>query len=130
MAASSHLFLALVPAMSLFVDGLGNVRFRRGIGTPKALQCHLDGAPGFEDVGEEPTSRPWLDDPHHPLLGRHVPPGLVPDFPDTLVIPCHQLAKVAPTGFRAYTKRGDNLLVDHGDTWDEARWKVLRMAEL
>jgi hypothetical protein len=77
-----------------------------------------------ESPREEEDARPWLRDRHHPLLGRHVPPVLVPEWPGILVEPSYQLDRVLPTGFKSYTRYHGTIYTDHGATYDRARWNL------
>lgn len=79
--------------------------------------------------GPDPADAPWRHDRHHPMLGRNLPWVRVPDWPDIEVVPAHQLDKVAPTGFRAYTRVGHDVLCDYGVTFEESKYNLRRMVE-
>ncbi len=74
--------------------------------------------------------RPWEEDRHHPLLGRHLPSVLVPDHPEVAVLPSYVKDRVLPSAFKAYTRTLDGtVLCDSAATFEESRWRVLRAAE-
>ena len=76
--------------------------------------------PGATDV-----SRPWLRDRHHPLLGRHLPWTLVPDWPALRVEPGFAMNKTLPTHFKAYTRTRDGQVwADMGETYEEAKYRL------
>lgn len=78
---------------------------------------------GMED------EKPWLKDRHHELLGRSLPFFNTPDFPDDRIIPCYQLNKVLPTGFRAYTRVDNEQVSAWGETHEHARWELNKRIE-
>ena len=81
--------------------------------------------PGRNELTDDPRlSRPWLRDVHHPMLGRHLPRILWPEWPDVRVEPSFVRDRVAPTGFKAYTRRDDVYWADYGLTYEEARWNL------
>lgn len=73
---------------------------------------------------------PFLSDAHHPLLGRHVPLNVVPDYPDMLVVPGYAFNRTHPTHFRAYTRTRDGVVhADGAETWEEAKYRLRLTAE-
>lgn len=79
--------------------------------------------------GPDPADAAWRHDRHHPQLGQNMPPVLVPDWPEIAVMPSHQLNRVLPTGFRAYTRVDGDVLCDYGDTWESSQYNLRQMVE-
>ncbi len=49
---------------------------------------------------------------------------LVPDWPNSVVEPSFQKDKVLPTGFKAYTRVGTDVIVDFGSTYEQAQYNL------
>lgn len=77
-------------------------------------------------VTAEDENPAYLQDRHHPLLGRHLPFNRIPEYPDIEIVPGYRLDCVLPTHFRGYTRFQGSVVADVAPTHDQVR-HVLRV---